>query len=484
MPQKLILPLSRYIFIFCVSCLFLALFSDLPFFWYVKTFSLKQSLYFPIVDLLENSIPFLAFPASFAIFSLLKLHQLGNKTKLVIYSLYGLFSTFLFFQMVTAFGGQLSDEYQTWTSFFLSRFYLRLYMVSLGTLFIWPLLVDLSDLVRVRNRKSAKQLILDLGIGLLSLSITLVISGISSYEMGNLLNRLLLPGKVEDTLPVLEGYTDQKIVVTDHPELLLDCYLKQNSSDFPVRLNNLLAGTTFANNLDYNAIYLNDYCLVIYFGAPLTLEDNEITESSALLSELLIRLTFGDQIRVNANKHPAKTITIRDEALLTKGSVRGTYDTETDAIEIQKGYSNVFETITHELLHSFAMPHQSWLGYDKNAGGLNEATTEYLTDKIMVRFFPSHSPNIYKEQVAALEKLLKFVDEKKLIDAYFNGDLHSLQKDVDSRTYPGAYCRFNHYLDKSLNEYIGTRNFAKSKEYTAKAEKALEVKENDNLGCF
>lgn len=475
--------LSKLIFPFCVLCLLLALFSDLPFFWYVKTFSLKQSLYFPIVDLLENSIPFLAFPASFAVFSFLKLHKLGNRAKLIIYSLFGIFSTFLFFQMATAFSGQLSDEYQTWTTFFLSRFYLRLYMVSLGTLFVWPLLADLSDLVRIRNRKSVKQFILDLGIGLLSLSLTLVVFGISSSEMDNLLNRLLLPGKVEDTLPALEGYTNQKIVITDHPAPLLNCYLKQNPSDFPVRLNNLLAGTTFANNLDYNAIYLNDHCLVIYFGVPLTLENNEITESSALLAELLIRLTFGDFIKVNTNKHPAKTITIRDEALLTKGSVRGIYDTENNIIEIQKGYSMVFETITHELLHSFAMPHDSWLGY-KHAGGLNEAITEYLTGKVMRRFSEAYSPYIYVEQVAALEKLLKFIDEKKVINTYFNGNLRSLQKDVDNRTYPGAFCRFNNYLDKSLDEYLNTKNFDKSKEYATKAEKALEVKENDSLGCF
>lgn len=144
----------------------------------------------------------------------------------------------------------------------------------------------------------------------------------------------------------------------------------------------------------------------------------------------------------------------------------------------------VFETITHELLHSFAMPHQSWLGYDKHAGGLNEAITEYLTGKIMMHFFPSYSPNIYKEQVVALEKLLKFIDEKKVIDTYFNGDLRSLQKDVDRNTYPGAFCRFNSYLDESLDEYVNTRNFDKSKEYAAKAEKALEVKEDDGLNCF
>ncbi len=477
MPRK-----PNLIFPFCILCLLLILFSDLPFFWYVKTFGLRQSIYYKIADFLENSIPLLALPASYAAFSLLKLHRLGNKTKLVLYSLYGLVSTFFFFRLVTAFGGQLSAEYMTWTSLFLSRFYLRFYTVSLGTLFVWPFLADVADLVKRRNQRTFKQLLIDLGIGVLSLFLTLIAVGISTSAMGEVLNRLLLPNKIEETLPKLENYTGQQIVVTDHPEPLLNCYLKQYPSDFSVRLNNLIAGTSFANNLEYNAYYLNDYCLVIYFGAPLTLENNEVTKSTALLSELLIRLTFGDQIKVNANKHPAQTIKTKEEALLTPGSNRGSYNSETNTIEIQKGYGTIFETITHELLHSFAVPHESWLGY--KYAGLSEAITQYLTGKILKRFSQAYSPRFYEEQVVALEKLLKFIDENKLINIYFNGNLRSLQKDVDNKTYPGAFCRFNNYLDKSLDEHIDTRNFDKSKEYTAKAEKALEVKEDDGLGCF
>lgn len=470
-----------FLVLFIISLLFILL-DDAVFFAYVKTFGLRLSIYRQIDTFHTDLALYLIFPVSLALAHLTKLGRLPAKIKIVIYFLAGLIFPFVFFLSTAASFGQLSSEYQTYSSLALNRLYFKLFIFAFFYIYCWAPLLALINLVLKRNRPAAKLFAALLGLASSSLLLAALILGLAISFMAFFLNRHLLPNKVTDTLPQLQNYTNQKIIIADHPQPLLDCYLRQNPADFSTRLLNQIAGASFLNNTDYNSYYLNDHCLVVYLGAPLTLDNAAITKSTAILSELLIRLTFGSQIRAHANKHPSETITVKGEELLKIGANRGAYNSDTNTIEIQKGYALVFETITHELLHSLAVDHPSWLGYSHS--GLNEAITQSLTGRVMRYFSAAYSPYIYPDQVAAFEKLTPYLDEKNLLNTYFNGNLQSLQKEVDAKTYPGAFCRFNHYLDRSLTQYVDTRNFDLAAESALKAEKALTSKDGDTFNCL
>ncbi|HCM38055.1 TPA: hypothetical protein DIS61_05375 [Patescibacteria group bacterium] len=477
MSQKL----PRIILSLSLFCLGFVIIADIPFFWYVQKFGLEISLYDKIYSWLENLTPLLFIPAAYALFRLLKLSELSGKPKLMLYFLIGIVLPLLFFPAIYASQEQISSDYLTFTGVILPRLYFKLIFVILISFYVLAPLADIIGVIKNKKRTEAlKQLGKTVALGIISLAVSFVILLLVSYQITSLLDRLMLASKVENTLPTVSGYTNQQFVITDRPQPLIDCYLKQNPGDLNARILNQIAGNSFFTKLGYDAYFLNDHCLVVYLGTPLILTDTEVPTQTALLSELLIRIKYAELIRVNADKHPVDTISIRKEELYIEDGPRGTYDSDTNRIELQQGFTQVFQTITHELLHSFSQEHESTVNKDVMSG-LDEAITQYLTNRIMQSVAGTYKPTTYKFQVEALVALLQYVDEKTVLEAYFNGDLRSLKTEVDSKTYRGAYCRFYHYLDQSLENY---HNYSLTKEYAARATKALQVKEDDNVECF
>lgn len=476
--------LSKILLYLCIGCLLLLLLQDFLFFWYVERFNnLEYSLYLKIDRLLENSVIFLLFPAAYVIFRLLRLDEWGSKPKIVFYFLCGAVLSFFLLRAVEAGPGYLSHDHTSFSAIAWARLNLKISLIIAVAFYILPILADLLILVRNKNKTGKmKQFGLTVAGSIGSAVLSLVIVFVLQAQIHNLLNRLMFNNKVETTLPKLSNYRNQEIVIADYPKPVIDCYLKQNPDDFIARMLNLMAGTSFWDKLGYNAYYLNDHCLVVYLGIPLDLASNTDPTSAVLLSELLIRLFYSEWIHINVDKHPANMVSVKGEETFKKGIERGKYDSDTNTITLQWGYDKVFETITHEVLHAFATTHKSPSGDFES--GLGEAITQYLTVTIMNHMAASYKLNIYKDQVIAFEKLLKYVDKNTVLEAYFNGDLRSLQKEVDSKTYTGAYCRFNGYLDRSIVEYNKTNNFQLSREYTIKAIQALDKMEDDDLKCF
>lgn len=458
------------------------LFQDFLFFKYVEVFNnLEYSFYLKIDNLIENSIALLIFPASYVLFHLLKLPQRKGKIKLTFYLLFGLILPLVFIRAFEPTPGQLSYDYTTFSEITLQRLYLKFILLTVVTFYLFMPLSDI--LVFLKNRRNGLRefgITLSLGIG--SLIIAFMIFAVSKEQTFALLNRLMLGNKVEATLPNPSQLTNQQIVIADYPKPVIECYLKQNPKDLSAKILNQISGEYLLENLGYNSYYLNNHCLVVYIGAPLSLTVDEDPTSEALLSEFLIRHFYNKWIQLNADKHPANTVKINGEEAYKKGIERGNYDSETNTITLNWGYDRIFETITHELLHSFATDHKSPLGDFES--GLGEAITEYLTSTIMNHMAVPYKLHIYEDQVHAFEKLLKYSDEDTVFGEYFNGDLRSLQKTVDSKTYSGAYCRFNHYLDKSIVEYNQKKNYKLAKDYAAKSIQALKTKEDDGLDCF
>lgn len=475
--------LPKIIFYLGIISVFLLLLQDFLFFWYVQTFNnLEYSLYLKIDRLLENGIVILLWPACYLLFILLKLSQRSLKTKLILYLLGGLILSFAFFHAFEAKPGQLSYDYTSFSAITLHRLYLKAMLVTLVTFYIFMPLAGIIAVIKSKNKRAGlKQFVATVGLGIGSLALAFTIVIMVEGQTFALLNKVMLTNKVKSTLPELPRLTKQQIVITDHPKPAIDCYLKQNPNNLWAKILNMMAGTYYLKELGYNSYYLNDYCFVVYLGAPLILSSDRDPTSMFLLSELLIRKTYRNWIRVNVGKHPVATITIRGEESFKEGSERGQYIRETDTIELQQGYDRIFEATTHELLHSFATTHKSVVGDFES--GLGEAITQYLTADIMKYTTGSYKVWIYKDQVRAFETLLKYVDKETVFETYFNGDFRSLQKPVDSKTYTGAYCRFTTYLDRSLVEYSKT-NFQQAKDYVDQAIHALETKEGDNLDCL
>lgn len=473
------------IFFFLGSvCLPVLILQDFLFFWYVESFNnLEYSLYLKIDRLLQDSVIFLLFPAAYALFRLSKIDQASSKVKLIFYFLYGAMLPFFFFRAFEAEPGYLSYDHTSFSAITWARLNLKVILITVVAFCVLPVLASLLAFLNNKNRAGKlKQFWLTIAGVFGSIAFALAIVFVTQTQIHNVLNRLMLDNIVETTLPKLPNLKNQEIVIADHSKPVIDCYLKQNPGDLTTRMSNLIIGTSFLDTFEYNTYYLNDHCLVVYVGIPLTLTRDTNPTSAALLSESLIRLFYGELIHLNVDKHPANTVSIKGEETFKKGIGRGSYDSDTNTIVLQWGYDKVFATITHELLHSFATTHVSPLGDFES--GLGEAITEYLTAGIMHYMAAPYKLHIYEDQVHAFEKLLTYVDRDTVLEAYFNGDLQSLQKEVDSKTYPGAYCRFNGYLDQSIVEYNKNKNYQLSKEYSAKAEQALETIKGDDLNCF
>lgn len=476
--------LTKILFYFGIVCLFLLLLQDFLFFRYVKTFNnLEYSLYLKIDRFIQNSVIFLLLPAAYVVFRLLKVDEWKSKIKLIFYFIYGAILPFFLFRAVEAGLGYLSYDHTSFSAITWARLNLKIVLTTVAVFYIFPILASFMVLVRNKHKaEKLRQFGLTVAISLGSAVLALVIAVSIQTQINNLLNRLMLDNKVESTLPKFSNVKNQEIVIADYPKPVIDCYLKQNPGDLTARILNLMGGTSFWDQLGYNTFYFNDRCFVVYLGTPLILTKGTDPTSAVLLSEFLIRHFYGAWIQLNADKRPARTVVMRGEEAFKKNIERGKYDSDTNVITLQWGYSQVFETITHELIHSFAPAHISPIGNFES--GLGEAITQHLTAGIMNHVAGSYRLSMYDYHVHAFEKLLTYVDEGKVREAYFNGALQSLQKEVDNKTYAGAYCRFTGYLDRSIVEYNQTKNFQLAKEYAMKATRALEKKEKDDLNCF
>lgn len=465
--------------IFNVLSLLYIVLSDFLFALYVNNVPMTYAKFDADRITVDNLSFLLLFPVSLFLWRFLKFRDWPIKKAAVTYILYGVLAPLLFLPSFASRYGQISWEYAAFSSTVLSNLGFKLMILLLLLLVMWPILIGALLFIKQRTLKQVKTLLITLGLSIGSLVLAFCLTIVLSWQLLSLLDRILLPQRIEDSVPDIIGYTNQKIIITDYPAPLLRCYLSEHQNDILAHFLQGAAGSSFFNKLGYNSIYLNRNCFVAYIGENLQFQNDSTIKHSAILSELLIRTVFGDHLKRNASVHPFERISIKSQEFSgdDAGGKLGTYDPDTNSIILHEGYNYTFEVVIHEELHAFASTYESWLGSEHS--GIGEAVTQYLTGRVLNNLSNGYSNSFYQPQVEALQALLPFVDEDMLLDAYFNGNLKTLEKSVDSKTYQGAFCRFNDYLDRSTDEWLVTKNFDRAKEYAKKAATALTVKEND-----
>lgn len=465
--------------IFNVLSLLYIVVSDFLFALYVNNVPMTYAQFDAYRITVDNISFILLFPVSLFLCRFLKLRDWSVKKAAGAYILYGILAPFLFLPSFASRYGQISWEYTTFSSTVLSNLGFKLMILILLLLVVWPLLIGAFLFIKQRTLKQMKTILMSLGLSVGSLVLALGLTIVLSWQLLALLDRILLPQRIGDSVPTLTGYSNQKIIITDYPDPLLRCYLSEHSQDIVARFLLRAAGSSFFNKLGYDSYYLNNNCFVAYIGENLQFQNDTTIKHSAILSELLIRTVFGDHLKRNAATHPSELISIKSQEFAgdDAGGKLGTYDSDTNSIVLHEGYNYTFEVIIHEELHAFAAMYESWLGYEHS--GIGEAVTQYLTGKVLNNLSGGYSNSFYQPQVEALVALLPLVDEKTMISTYFNGNLKTLEKSVDSKTYQGAFCRFNDELDRSMVEWLDTKNFTLAKDYAKNAAQALTTKKDD-----
>lgn len=464
--------------IFNVLSLLYIVVSDFLFALYVNNVPMTYAKFDAYRITVDNISFLLLFPVSLFLWKFLKLRDWSVKKVALAYTVFGILAPFLFLPSFASRYGQISWEYAAFSSTVLSNLAFKLMMLALLLLVVWPLLINTLSVVRFHRLKQLKTFLITLGLSIGSLVLALGFTIVLSWQLLSLLDRILLPQRIGDSVPTIIGYTNQKIIITDYPAPLLRCYLSEHQNDVVARFLQGAAGSSFFNKPGYNSYYLNNNCLVAYIGENLQFQNETTIKHAAILSELLIRTVFGDHLKRNAETHPFQLISIKSEEFSEDGGGKlGTYDPDTNSIVLHEGYNYTFEVVIHEELHAFAATYESWLGYEHS--GIGEAVTQYLTGRVLNNLSNGYGNSFYQPQVEALQALLPFVDEDMLLDAYFNGNLKTLEKSVDGKTYRGAFCRFNDELDRSMVEWLDTKNFTLAKEYAKNAAQALTTKKDD-----
>jgi hypothetical protein len=113
-------------------------------------------------------------------------------------------------------------------------------------------------------------------------------------------------------------------------------------------------------------------------------------------------------------------------------------------------------TTVHESMHLFA--HDTWL--PKAGFNANEGTTEYFTKKLCAEISLPRG-GYYPDQYAAVKKLVDYVGESYVADAFFGGKLDELEAAVDKKAGESGAGTFSKWLG-----YMKTSKYAEAKALT------------------
>ena len=270
------------------------------------------------------------------------------------------------------------------------------------------------------------------------------------------------------------SYIDQskKLIISDSIYPILECSLQENNN-LIVRVFQIINGNSIAITSTISGIYNGNGCVGILLPADVSISNPTEIKKMAVAAEILLRRTYGDSIVQNTNKAPHQIINLTNNSELS--FAQGLYNRDSNSIFITNSVVFLLETIIHEQLHAFSSNFLLPLSYNPRSG-LEEAMTQYLTRKAMQEVAVQSTDTVYTDQVAALKQLLRFIDEKTLVDVYFNDQFQDVSEKVDAATYPGAFCSFNYYLDNSVIFLVDTHDFEMAHTYAQNASKVLEDK--------
>jgi hypothetical protein len=113
-------------------------------------------------------------------------------------------------------------------------------------------------------------------------------------------------------------------------------------------------------------------------------------------------------------------------------------------------------TTVHESMHLFA--HSTWV--PKVGFNANEGTTEHFTKKLCAEISLTRG-GYYPDQYAAVKKLVDYVGETYVAEAYFNGKIDELKDAVDKKAGESGAGTFDKWLG-----YMKASKYAEAKALT------------------
>lgn len=358
----------------------------------------------------------------------------------------------------------------TYVGFINTLSYDTLIQLIIFSFFAFPLIFLLYLTIR---KKIALKLFLIRFLLFVSPFFTLLFIILSMLTIIN--NKLILPNL--SPLDLTEGknteiFKKTTLIVGTSATDFMSCYLKEHKNILMWTLTHLL-GKAWVIKLNHDLNYYDSpLCTVILINSrKVEIDDIRSLNGRAVLAENLIYRKYFHVIKeyrgissrieyIDSSRHP------------------GSYNKYTDKVVINtKAASNFYGQIPlslfiHEELHGLSSE-----GIGPISGlprsGLEEAITSYI-ESDLIRDLDSriYDPS-YNYQQKALLKLFTYIDKNKIISVYFNGSLYDMTKEIDSKTYPGAFCSYNYYLDLSTEMYLDRFDLIKSKELAAQAEESL-----------
>lgn len=131
----------------------------------------------------------------------------------------------------------------------------------------------------------------------------------------------------------------------------------------------------------------------------------------------------------------------------------GHYDKQSGGIWVSQTYPLTARLLAHEHLHQLEDPETS----DMLGKGLEEGITEWLArDAVGDPHFADQS-RVYPHEVQIVKELAALIGDKKLKQAYFQGDWQGLRQVVNEQLGEGALANIAHLTDQK--KYKQVENF-------------------------